>query len=145
MFLPIYNLYAVYQGKPEFWAVALEKTEDFVKEVLTNESADVSAEGGSKLENFDLGVLAAFLRNEGRLKDFVESGYFVQEKHTSLLVNLLRLGYKTAAGFDASITESEGYAYVFSGDNVDVLKLCGMGSNRKAGNVILRNTPDEEY
>ena len=69
---------------------------------------------------------------------------FFKEKHAPLLLNLFRLGYKTAAGFDASIMESEGYAYVFSGDDIDILVLCAMGSNKEAGNIILRNTPDEE-
>ena len=69
----------------------------------------------------------------------MKSDYFVEEKHTPPLVNLLRLGYKMAAGFDAGIMESDGYMYVFSGDDIDILKLCGMGSNEKAGDVILEN------
>ena len=32
----------------------------------------------------------------------------------------------------------------FSGDDIDILVLCAMGSNEEAGNIILRNKPDEE-
>ena len=108
------------------------------------ESMDYMFQNCSSLESLDLSELSAFLRNGYCLEDFVKSDFFVKEKHAPLLVNLLRLGYKTAAGFDASIMESEGYAYVFSGDDIDVLRLCDMGSNEEAGGVILRNTPDEE-
>ena len=137
------NLYSICQGKPEFWPKVLEKTKGFVEGAL-KESAGVVAGVGSKLESWDLSALSAFLRSQCCLEDFVKSDFFVKEKHAPLLVNLLRLGYKTAAGFDASIMESEGYAYVFSGDDIDVLRLCDMGSNEEAGRVILRNTPDEE-
>ena len=140
---PLGDLYAEHQGEPEFWPGSLEKTKDFVKKAL-KESADVGGEAGVRLESLDLSELSAFLRNGYCLEDFVKSDFFVKEKHAPLLVNLLRLGYKTAAGFDASIMESEGYAYVFSGDDIDVLRLCDMGSNEEAGRVILRNTPDEE-
>ena len=142
-FLPLYFLYAVHQGKPEFWPEALEKTKDYVEEAL-KESADVGGEAGVKLKSFDLSGLSAFLRNRGRLEDFVKSGYFSKEKHTPLLINLLRLGYKTAARFDVSIMESEGYACIFSGDDIDILKLCGIGANEEAGKIILRNKIDEE-
>ena len=135
---PLYDLYAVHQGEPEFWPEALEKTKDFVKETL-KESADVGVGEGVGLERSDLSDLSGFLRGQYCLEDFVKSDFFVKEKHAPLLVNLLRLGYKTAAGFDASITKSEGYAYVFSGDDIDILKLCDMGSNEEAGNVILKN------
>ena len=135
---PFYDLYAIHQGEPEFWPEALEKTEDFVKEAL-KERADVGAKGDGELESLHLSNLSAFLRNECCLKDFVESGHFVKEKHVPLLINLLRLGYKTAADFNASITESEGYRCVFLGDGIDILKLCGMGSNKEAGDIILEN------
>ena len=59
-------------------------------------------------------------------------------------MNLLRLGYKVAASFDASFIESEGYEYVFSWDDIDILELCGMGSIEEAGNIILLNKVDEE-
>ena len=138
---PLYDLYAIHQGKPEFWPEALEKSKDFVKEAL-KESADVGAEKVT-FSNSDFYELEAFLSNQWCLEDFVKSDYFIKEKHAPLLLNLLRLGYKTAAGFDANIMES-GYAYVFSGDDIDILGLCAMGSNKEAGNIILRNTPDEE-
>ena len=32
--LPLYDMYAIHQGKPEFWPEALGKTEDFVKKAL---------------------------------------------------------------------------------------------------------------
>ena len=44
---------------------------------------------------------------------FSASDCFVKQKHASLLLNLFRLAYKTAVDLDASITESEGYAYAF--------------------------------
>lgn len=141
--LPLYDLYAVHQGRSRFWAEALEKTKDFVEEVL-KESAGVVAGVGSKLESLDLSELAAFLRNRNCLECFLESDYFLKERYTPLLVNLLRLGYKAAASFDASIMETEGYVYVFSGDDIDILRLCSMGLNEEAGNIILRNKIDEE-
>ena len=140
---PLGDLYAEHQGEPEFWPEVLEKTEDFVKEAL-KESADVGSEAGVKLEGLDFCELGAFLSNQWLLEDFVKSDYFVKEEHAPSLINLFRLGYKTAAGFDASIMKTEGYMYVFSGDDVDILRLCGMGSNQEARKVILRNTPDEE-
>ena len=91
------------------------------------------------LESDDLSTLSAFLKNQSCLEYFLETEYFIKEKHTPPLVNLLRLGYKAAVGFDASVAESDGYVYVFSGDDIDILKLCGMGSNEKAGDVILEN------
>ena len=138
--LPLHELYAVHQGKPWFWLEALEKTKDFVRKAL-KESADVGGEADVKLGNLDLTVLAAFFSNRGRLEDFVKSDCFIQERHVPLLINLFRLGYKTAAGFDASIMETEGYMYVFSGDDVDILGLCGMGSNQEVRRVILWNRP----
>ena len=140
--LPLYDLYAIHQGKPEFWPEALGKTEDFVKEALIG-SADVGAEEG-KLDSLDFTELAAFLSNHWCLEDFIKSVYFVKEKHVPLLLNLLRLGYKTAAGFDKSIMKSEGYEYLFSGDDVDILGLCAMGSNKEARKIILWNRPKEE-
>ena len=140
---PLYDLYAIHQGEPKFWPEAIEKTKDFVNEAL-RDCADTGAEGIGKLRGLDLIELSAFLGNQYCLEDFVNSDYFVKEKHISMLVNLLRLGYKTAAGFDGSIIESEGYAYVFSGDDIDILKLCATGSNKEAGNVILRNKVDDE-
>ena len=139
---PLYDLYAICKGKPEFWPEALEKSKDFVKEAL-KDSADVGAEE-DKFSILDFCGLEAFLSNQWCLEDFVKSDYFIKEKHALLLLNLLRLGYKTAAGFDASIMESEGYAYVFSGDDIDILGLCAMGSNKEASKIILRNAPDEE-
>ena len=139
---PLYDLYAVHQGKPEFWSEALEKTEGFVKEAL-KESADVGSEAGVKLEGLDFCELGAFLSNQWLLEDFVKSDYFVKEEHAPSLINLFRLGYKTAVGFDASIMKSEGYAYVFSGDDIDILRLCAMGSNKEAGKIIFRNRPDK--
>ena len=139
---PLYDLYAIHQGKSEFWPEALEKSKDFVKEAL-KESADIGAEE-VKFSNLDFCEISAFLRNQWCLEDFVKSDYFIKEKHAPLLLNLFHLGYKMAAGFDASIMESEGYAYVFSGDDIDILGLCAMGSNKEARNIILRNAPDEE-
>ena len=139
---PLYDLYAIHQGKPEFWPKALEKQKDFVKEAL-KDSADVGAEE-DKFSNSDFYELEAFLSDQWCFEDFVKSDYFIKEKHAPLLLNLLRLGYEKAAGFDASIMESEGYAYVFSGDDIDILGLCAMGSNKEAGKIILRNAPDEE-
>jgi hypothetical protein len=135
---PLYDLYAIHQGGSEFWSEALEKTKDFVEEAL-KESADVGAKEGVKLESLDLSELSAFLRNQGCLEDFLKSDYFVEEEHVPLLVNLLRLGYKTAADFHSGITESEGYRYVFSGDAIDILKLCDTGWNKKVGDIILEN------
>ena len=137
------NLYSICQGKPEFWSEALEDTKDFVEEALKG-SVDVGGEAGVRLKSSDFCVLEAFLSNQWLLEDFVKSSYFVKEKHMPLLINLLRLGYKTAAGFDVNIAKSEGYVYVFSGDDIDILRLCAMGSNKEAGKVILRNAPDEE-
>ena len=88
--LPLYDLYAIHQGKPEFWPEALGKTEDFVKKALIG-SADVGAEEG-KLDSLDFTELAAFLSNQWCLEDFIKSVYFVKEKHVPLLLNLLRLG-----------------------------------------------------
>ena len=140
---PLYDLYAIHQGEPEFWSEALEKTKDFVWEIL-KESVVVGMGWGGKLERLDLIELSSFLCNEYCLEDFLKSVHFIKEKHVPLLINLFRLGYKTAAGFDESITESKGYRYVFSGDDIDVLKLCCMGENEEAGNIILRNVDDEE-
>ena len=140
---PLYDLYAIHQGEPEFWSEALEKTKDFVAEIL-KESVAVGVGWGGKLERLDLIELSSFLRNEYCLEDFVKSGHFIKEKHVPLLINLLRLGYETAAGFDAGIRESEGYRYVFFGGDIDVLKLCGMGANKEAGSIILRNIDDED-
>ena len=140
--LPLYDLYAIHQGKPEFWPEALGKTEDFVKEALIG-STDVGAEEG-KLDSLDFTELAAFLSYQWCLEDFIKSVYFVKEKHVPLLLNLLRLGYKTAAGFDKSIMESEGYEYLFSGDDIDILGLCAMGSNKEARKIIPWNRPKEE-
>ena len=103
--------YGTYHGKPEFWSEALEETKDFVKDALKRVPIRV-----------------------------LESDCFIKEKHVPLLLNLFRLAYKTAVGFDPSITESEGYEYVFLGDNIDILKLCGMESNEKARKVTLRNS-----
>ena len=139
---PLYDLYAIHQGKPEFWPEALEKSKDFVKDAL-KDSADVGVEE-NKFSNSDFYELEAFLSNQWCLEDFVKSDYFIKEKHAPLLLNLLRLGYKTAAGFDASIMELEGYAYVFSGDDIDILGLCALGSNKEARKIILRNAPDED-
>ena len=133
--LPLHDLYANHQGLPEFWPETLEKTKDFVEKVLwqdTNPAVIILGRG-------DLGTLSSFLRNQNCLEDFLGTGYFIKKEHTPLLINLLRLGYKAAAGFDSNITESEGYAYVFSRDNIDLLKLCAMGSNEEAGNAILRS------
>ena len=135
---PFYNLYAIHQGEPEFWPEVLVETKDFVKEAL-KESADVGCEEEVKLKSIDLSELAGFLRNQNCLEWFLASDFFVKEKHIPWLVNLLKLGYKTAAGFDVSIMESEGYRYVFSEDDIDILKLCAMGSNEKEGSIILRN------
>ena len=132
------NLYSICQGKPEFWSEVLEDTKDFVEEALKG-SADTGNEIGVKLDGDDLSTISAFLHNRGSLEWFLTSDCFVKEKHVPLLVNLFRLGYKTAAGFDASIMETEGYVYVFSENDIDMLKLCGMESNIKAGGVILRN------
>ena len=135
---PFYDLYAIRQGEPEFWSDALEKTKDFVEKVL-QEGSDPACANAVTLKSFDLSMLSAFLKNQSCLEYFLETEYFIKEKHTPLLINLLRLGYKTAAGFDAGIMESDGYMYVFSGDCIDILKLCGMGSNVKAGDIILEN------
>ena len=133
------NLYSVCHGKPEFWSEVLEDTKDFVEEAL-KESADTGSKIGVKLDGDDLGAISAFLHNRGSLEWFLASDCFVKEKHVPLLLNLFRLAYKkTAVGFDASIAESEGYAYVFSENDIDILKLCGMESNIKASGVILRN------
>ena len=133
--LPLHDLYANHHGLPEFWPEALEKTKDFVEKALwqdTNPAVIILGRG-------DLGTLSSFLTNQNCLEDFLGTGYFIKKEHTPLLINLLRLGYKAAAGFDSNITESEGYAYVFSRDNIDLLKLCAMGSNEEAGNAILRS------
>jgi hypothetical protein len=135
---PFYDLYAIHQGEPKFWSDALEKTKDFVEKVL-QEGSDPACANGVTLLSLDLSYLSAFLRNQSRLEDFLETEYFIKEKHTPLLINLLRLGYKTTAGFDAGIMESDGYIYLFSGDCIDILKLCRMGSNKKAGDIILEN------
>ena len=100
---PLYDLYAIHQGKPEFWPEALEKSKDFVKEAL-KESDDIGAEE-NKFSNLDFCELSTFLRSQWCLEDFVKSDYFIKEKHDPLLLNLLRLGYKTAGGFDANIME----------------------------------------
>ena len=145
---PFYDLYAIRQGEPEFWSDALEETKDFVDKVL-HEVSDPACANGVTLESFDLGNLSAFLKNQSCLEYFLETEYFIKEKHTPLLINLLRLGYKTAAGFDEGIMESDGYMYVFSGNGIDLLKLCRMGSNEKAGDIILENKillyDNEEY
>ena len=133
--LPLGDLYSNHQGLPEFWPEAIEKTKDFVEKALwqdTNPAVIILGRG-------DLGTLSSFLSNQNCLEDFLGTGYFIKKEHTPLLINLLRLGYKAAAGFDSNITESEGYAYVFSRDNIDLLKLCAMGSNEEAGNAILRS------
>ena len=133
--LPHGDLYANHQGLPEFWPEALEKTKDFVEKALwqdTNSAVFILGRG-------DLGTLSAFLSNQNCLEDFLGTGYFIKKEHIPLLINLIRLGYKAAAGFDSNITESEGYAYVFSRDNIDLLKLCAMGSNEEARNAILRS------
>ena len=133
--LPLHDLYANHHGLPEFWPEALEKTKDFVEKALwqdTNPAVIILGRG-------DLGTLSSFLTNQNCLEDFLGTGYFIKKEHTPLLINLLRLGYKAAAGFDSNITESEGYSYVFSRDNIDLLKLCAMGSNEEAGNAILRS------
>ena len=137
------NLYSICQGKPKFWPEVLESTKDCVKDAL-RESADNGGKAGAGLDGLELSYLSAFLRNRYCLEDFVKSDFFVKEKHIPLLVNLLRLGYKVAASFDASVIEYEGYEYVFSRDDIDILELCSMGSNEKAGNIILRNKIDEE-
>ena len=133
--LPLGDLYSNHHGLPEFWPEALEKTKDFVEKALwqdTNPAVIILGRG-------DLGTLSSFLSNQNCLEDFLGTGYFIKKEHTPLLINLLRLGYKAAAGFDSNIKESEGYAYVFSRDNIDLLKLCAMGSNEEAGNAILRS------
>ena len=137
------NLYSICQGKPKFWPEVLESTKDCVKDAL-RESADNGGKAGAGLDGFELSNLSAFLCNRYCLEDFVKSDFFVKEKHVPLLVNLLRLGYKVAASFDSSVIEYEGYEYVFSSDDIDILELCSMGSNEKAGNIILRNKIDEE-
>ena len=137
------NLYSICHGKPKFWPEALEDTKDSVRNAL-RESADNGGKAGAGLESFELSNLSAFLHNRNCLEHFVKSEFFVKEKHIPLLVNLLRLAYKVAASFDASVIEYKGYEYVFSGDDIDILELCGMGSNEKAGNIILRNKIDEE-
>ena len=108
------------------------------------ESTVNGGKAGAGVESFELSYLAAFLLNRYCLEDFVKSEFFVKEKHVPLLVNLLRLAYKVAASFDASVIEYEGYEYVFSGDDIDILELWTMGTNEKAGNIILRNTIEEE-
>ena len=133
--LPLGDLYSNHHGLPEFWPEALEKTKDFVEKALwqdTNPAVIILGRG-------DLGTLSSFLTNQNCLEDFLGTGYFIKKEHTPLLINLLRLGYKAAAGFDSNITESEGYAYVFSRDNIDILKLCAMGSNEEARNTIFRS------
>ena len=132
--LPLGDLYSNHHGLPEFWPEALEKTKDFVEKALGQDTNPTII-----LERGDLGTLSAFLSNQNCLEDFLGTGYFIKKEHTPLLINLIRLGYKAAAGFDSNITESEGYAYAFSRDNIDILKLCAMGSNEKARNAILRS------
>ena len=88
---PLYDLYAIHQGKPEFWPEALEKSKNFVKEAL-KDSADVGAEE-DKFSILDFGCLEAFLSNQWCLEDFVKSDYFIKEKHAPLLLNLLRTFY----------------------------------------------------
>ena len=136
--LPLYDLYAVHQGKPEFWSDALEKTKDFVEETL-KEGVAVGVEWVGRLERLDLIELSSFLCNGYCLEDFMKSDCFVREEHVPLLINLFRLGYKVAEGFDASVMGSEGYRRVFSEGDIDVLKLCGMGANKEVGDIILRN------
>ena len=132
--LPLHDLYANHHGLPEFWPEALEKTKDFVEKALGQDINPAVILGRG-----DLGTLSAFLSNQNCLEDFLGTGYFIKKEHTSLLINLLRLGYKAAAGFDSNIKESEGYAYVFSRDNIDLLKLCAMSSNEEARNAIFRS------
>ena len=132
------DLYANHQGEPKFWSEALEKTKDFVKKAL-QQSTNPAYANGVKLERGDLGTLSSFLRNQNCLEDFLGSEYFLKNEHTPLLINLIRLGYKAAAGFDVNIIETEGYEYVFSGDDIDIFKLCAMGSNEEAGNAILQS------
>ena len=136
--LPLYNLYAVHQGKPEFWSEALEETKDFVEDAL-KENADTGSRISVKLDGSDLSTISAFLHNKGALEWFLASDCFVKDKHVPLLLNLFRLAYKTAAGFDVSIVGTQDWEYVFSGGNIDTLELCGMGSNKEAGYIILEN------
>ena len=111
--LSLGNLFSICQGESKFWPEVLEWTKEFVKDAL-RESADNGGKAGSGLKSFALSILSVFLRSGYCLEDFVKSDFFVKEKHVPLLVNLLRLGYKVAASFDASFIESEGYEYVFS-------------------------------
>ena len=67
------------------------------------------------------------------------SEYFLKNEQTLLLINLIRLDYKAAAGFDVNIIETKGYEYVFSGGDIDIFKLCSIGSNEEAGNAILQS------
>ena len=69
---------------------------------------------------------------------------FCQRKACSFVVESSSSWLKTAAGFDKSIMESEGYEYLFSGDDIDILGLCAMGSNKEARKIILWNRPKEE-
>ena len=93
--LPLHDLYANHHGLPEFWPEALEKTKDFVEKALWQDTNPAVILGRG-----DLGTLSAFLSNQNCLEDFLGTGYFIKKEHTPLLINLLRLGYKAAAGFD---------------------------------------------
>lgn len=134
---PLSDLYEIHQGiKLELWPKVLEETKDFVEKALQGGS-DPACANRVALEDDDLGTIEAFLGNRSCLEYFLESEYFIEGEHTPLLINLFRLGYKAAASFDTNIVASEGYAYVFSGDSIDILKLCAMGSNIEARNAIL--------